>query len=459
MISVVDTAETLERAGSGLRADEDRLARILEAAAAESARLRAEQAALFRSLARLRLDEIAGDRVAGKLDAAERRALAALAAQRQQLDALAQRRDAHLAALSTAQAERAGKAKALGRAADALGALAEATRRRMADDLEWQAQAARLSGAQARAEAAADKAQRSQADCDEKSVPYLADRLFVYLWDRGYGTAAYRGGTIARLGDRYVARAVNYEPARLDYFSLTELPKRLREHAGRLLAEVEAEADRLAALERAALEADGIAEPEAAHRGAEAALAAADARIAGLEAEAAALEQERTALLDEDGAQGLGGALADLADALQRQDLRDLLRAALQTPTPDDERIVRRLQEIEGELARQDRDAAEARRTALDLARKRAEVERARDEFRHGGYERQGGGFSNDRLIGEVLGGILDGVLSSRELRDALRSGYRPARRRSGGARSGGSFGGSWGGGSSGGGFKTGGRF
>lgn len=463
MISAFEALNSIERASRGLREDEDRLARILEAAAAETARLRTEQAGLFKSLARIRLDALSQNQILGTLDEAERKALSLVESQQQKLEALSKRREALLAELSKARDERTDKAKKVAEAAEAIAGLEETTQKRMAGDLTWQAQAAKLSGAEARAQAADDKAKQSETDRDEKSKPYLADPLFVYLWKRGYGTSAYRGGPISRLGDGYVARVVGYEPARQNYFTLTEIPKRLREHADRLKAEFVEEEAKLTAIERAALEADGIEEREAVHRKAEEELEASDHRIAGIEQENAALEQERAALLGEGGQQGLTGALAELAESMQREDLRVLLRDALQTPTQEDERIVRRLQDMESELARQVEQADEARRTSIELARKRAEIERSRDEFRRSGYERQGGGFSNDKLIGDVIGGIIGGILSSRELGDALRSGYRP-----GGSRSsfpsrpgGGIFGGSRGGmgGGSGGGFRTGGGF
>ncbi|WP_454918128.1 hypothetical protein [Xanthobacter sediminis] len=461
MISAFDALNSIERAGRGLREDEDRLGRVMEAAGAEIARLRAEQAGLFKSLARLRLDALQQDRVVGKLDAAERRALAAVTAQKQQLDALAQQRDALRGKFATARKDRDERAKAVSAAVEALAALEDATRKRLADDVAWQAQSARLSGAQARAGAADDKARQSETDRDEKSKPYLADRLFAYLWQRGYGTPAYRGGIIARMGDGYVARVVNYEAARRNYFTLIEIPKRLRAHADRLKAEVEDEGKALAAIERAALEAAGIGPKEAAHAAAARALDEADGWIAALEKEDATLEQQRADLLGAGGQQSLSGVLDELADSLQREDLRVLLRDALQTPAPDDERIVQRLQQIEAELPHREQEAADARRAAVELARKRTELDRSREEFRRSGYERQGGGFSNGQLIGEVIGSIVGGVLSSRELGDALRSGYRPGRSRpspsSSPPWSGG--GGSGSGGGSGDGFRTGGGF
>ena len=261
MITAFDALKSIEQASLGLRADEDRLARIIETSASEIARLRAEQAELFKSLARIRLDTLLQDRVIGPLDEAERKALAVVKDQKQKREALSKRSEALLGELAAARGEREAKAEAVSQAADAITALTEATEKRIADDVAWQAQAARLAGAQARAQAAEEKALRSEADRDEKSKPYLADRLFVYLWGRGYGTSAYRGGAFARFGDGYVARVVNYEPARQNYFTLTEIPKRLREHADRLKTEVAEEEEKLAALERAVTTTVGCVAP------------------------------------------------------------------------------------------------------------------------------------------------------------------------------------------------------
>ncbi len=461
MLSAQEAFRSIEQAGLRLRQDEDRLDALMEGAAREITRLRQEQAELFRALARIRLDSLAREPVIGRLDEAESKALAAIERQRQRLEELAKRREELRSEIAAATEDRAKRSDAVRQAAEAISALVEATQARLADDLEWQAQSARLSGAEARAAAAEEKAQRAESDRDEKSRPYLADRLFVYLWERGYGTSRYRGGPLARFGDGFVARVINFEPARRNYFSLTEIPKRLREHADRLKTEAAEEEEKLVRLERAALENAGIKPLEAAQENAERDLDAAEERIAALEAQLHEIDSERQGLLGEEGERGLAGALEELAASLQREDLRELMREALQTPTEEDERIVRRLQEIAAELERWNREAEEARRTMLELTRKRAELERTREEFRQAGYERQGGGFINEKLIGDILGGIIGGVLSSRELRDALRSGYRPGRAGSGFPRPGGFGGGPRrsGGSRTGGGFRTGGSF
>src|SRR5690606_17848663 len=201
----------------------------------------------------------------------------------------------------------------------------ERTQARVADEVEWQALNAKVDSLEAQAEAAEEKAQLSEADRDTKSRPYLADKLFVYLWNRGYGTSAYRAGPIARMGDAFVARVVQYEQARQNYFALTEIPKRLRDHAERLKAELAAADAELETFERAALEADGIKPLEARHEQAVAALDAHDKHIAELETRMSGVEQERRTLTDLTGNHGIGAALQELAASLQRDDLRVLL--------------------------------------------------------------------------------------------------------------------------------------
>ena len=413
MISVFETLNSIEQASSTLRSDEDNMVRIIEDASAELANLQTEQSTLFKSLAKVRLDILQQESVVGHLDSAERKALAALDGQKDKLSALAKEREQLASSLQAARAKRMTLSAKVAEAAGAISAVQEETESRMADDLEWQAQEARVTGAQARMQAAEEKAAQAEKDREEKSQPYLADKLFVYLWQRGYGTSAYSSGGLTRMGDDYVARVVNYEAARQNYFTLTEIPKRLREHADRLKAELEEEEAKLVALERTALEKDGIEAKEKAYSDAVADLKAEEDKIAELEAKDLAVEKERAALLSNDAGSELSKALTDLASSMQRQDLRDLLSDALDTPTTADERIVLQLQKIEKTMRSKQQGIDEARRTAMDIARKRTELERSANEFRRAGYDRMGGGFVNDRLIGDIIGGMIGGVLSS----------------------------------------------
>jgi hypothetical protein len=73
-------------------------------------------------------------------------------------------------------------------------------------------------------------------DRDTKGRPYLADPLFRYLWERGFGTAAYRafGPRLRMPRPARGPRRPRFDAARRDYALLTELPERLAAHAQRM---------------------------------------------------------------------------------------------------------------------------------------------------------------------------------------------------------------------------------
>ena len=107
------------------------------------------------------------------------------------------------------------------------------------------------------------KATQSEDELESKGAAYRADRLFTYLWERGYGTTDYRPGgglfcPLLRWLDGKVARLIGYADARPNYHRLQELPERLREHAERLQARAEAEFERLKQLDMEGRRNDGI---------------------------------------------------------------------------------------------------------------------------------------------------------------------------------------------------------
>ncbi|HSP26062.1 MAG TPA: hypothetical protein VLQ65_12895 [Saliniramus sp.] len=470
MISGREALSSLQNALSSARRDEDRLVAMLNSAAEEAGRLRASQADAYRALARIRLDEISRDDVSQNLDSVERAALELLDRRKGSLARAAETRRELMARIAEAQAARADAVARLEVALEAVDDQRERTQARLESDEAWVAQRRALSHATDVARGAAEKAERSEAEKAEKTRPYEADRLFVYLWKRGYGTPAYRRSGLVRYFDGRVARLIGYDEARPNYFMLNEIPLRLGEHAARLAEAVEREAQLLADIERNALEADGIAPLETALGEAETTLATAEERLASAEAALAELDADEHAALVDGVDPILRQALDLLGQAFAREDLRELQRRAQATPTPEDDRIVARLREIEMGIARVDSQIEETRKTALDLAKKRKELERSSENFRSKGYDDPFGGFVNERVIAQVIGGILGGVLSSRDLEKVLRDGFQRRPPRAPGNFGGGikipggspwgrgkSLGGSWGGSRGGGGFRTGG--
>jgi hypothetical protein len=378
-----------------------------------------------------------------------------------------------------AQRARAAALAAIEAALEKVDARREETQARLENDEVWVAQRRTLTHARQIAEAAAEKAARSTAEKAEKKRPYEADALFMYLWRRGFAAPGYRAFPLARFLDGRIARLIGYQEARANYFMLNEIPLRLREHAERLVEGAEAEAKKLATIERRALEADGILPLEATLAEAENGAAEVERDLAAREEELAHLDGEEHAALAAGTDPVLREALDLVASTLAREDLADLHRKALQTPTPEDDKIVALLKDLRTKIVRVDSQIEETRKTALDIARKRQELERSSEDFRKKGYDDPFGEFVNERVIVQVIAGILGGLLSGRDLEKVLRDGFqrRPPRTRGGfggGIKlpgggpwgSGRKMGGSWGGGGfrtggsmRGGGFRTGGKF
>ncbi|NWH08887.1 MAG: hypothetical protein HXY22_09650 [Alphaproteobacteria bacterium] len=471
MISSSETLQNMERAVRDIRKEEDRLTAVLNSASEEAARLRTERTDIFRSLARMRLDTLRGETVVGELDAAEREALDLLKKAKEEAERLMQRRADAAAAVTAAEGARHSCAAAVEAALHRVDELSEATEARIKTDAAWQEEAARVADAESLADEAAKKATQSETDRDEKRKPYDADPLFVYLWERGYGTSRYKAGSLARYGDTLVADLIAFDRYRPNFWMLNEIPRRLREHANRLEAEAEKARARLEAIERKALEADGILPLEQDLKATRERLLAAEKVLAEAQSALAAIDEEVARSVEGGKDRVFDKAIGVLAQSLAREDLAALHREALATPAPEDERLTARAKELEEAIARADREVAETRATAREVSRRRAELESAREDFRHRGYNDPYGTFSNEQLIAQVIAGIIGGVMRGSDLGRVFHDGYSRRAPRSdpffggsqwpGGGGSRRRFGGSFGSGGriGGGGFKTGGKF
>jgi hypothetical protein len=389
-----------------------------------------QRAAALQELARLRVTQLAASPdTVGRLGEAEAQARALL--ERRDAEATALRRrlaelDEGAAALA---AERSEAADALEAAAEAVDAAEARTQARLAADPGYRAAQEAARTAERIAVHADEKATASERELEAKGAAYRADPLFMYLWRRGYGTSAYRAWPLFRWLDAKVARLVGYADARPNYARLLELPVRLRAHADAVGAQADAQLATLRELDEAARVADGIPALEEVRSAAEDRLANVDGRI-----EAAGGERRETAAAFEAIAAGedetTRQAIAFLASAFGRGDLRALRAAALATPGPEDDAVVARLLDLE-----RDREAAAAARSELTQLvtrdrERRADLEDVRRRFKERRYDQPGSTFPDRDLIGTLLTQLLSGAMT----RDALwrvlerQNRYRPQR-------------------------------
>ncbi|MXN63739.1 hypothetical protein GR183_02380 [Stappia sp. GBMRC 2046] len=466
MLSGRQTLGSIEKALAELRREEAAVNARLEKGDAEIARLREEQLAGFRELAAFRLE---GERK-GELERS-------LSTARESIAELLRNRAREIADL---RAERSGMEGNIARAtdertrlaserealADKLDEVMDRVDDRLAGDAGYIAQKEKTDTIRSTAEAAREKARQAEADRDEKGIAYESDPLFMYLWNRGFGTSAYSHTGLVRFLDRWVASLIRYHDARPNYAMLTEIPVRLDQHATDREREAQAEMDRLAEMSR--LAAKEIAGEDIAGR-----IAALDddidqrsEKLEQLEhALSALVEKERVYLNGED--EGFKQAREALAASLGAESLRELWQDALATPSPEDERIISRLQEIEDRKKSLEFDISNDRSILSDIGRRRAELSRVTREFRRNGYDDWNSTFSDDNLASVLLGELIRGAITGADYWARAQRSHRRRTSRGRGVGFPDGFGlpGSMGGptlgrrGRSGGGFSTGGSF
>lgn len=421
MISGRQALATVEQTIAQARDAELRLATALQSAQGEAVRLRTSRMEAFRDLARMKLDALARETVTKELDAVERRALALLHDAKRAYAAFDERRRQAHDALQAAEADRHGKAEAWEKTLADLQALRTRAEADTRVSPEWAAARARVDTLRQVAEEARKKTVQAEIDREQKRKPYEADPLFMYLWGRQFGTPAYTSAGLVRYLDRKVAALVGYDKARANYALLNEIPLRLREHANRLKDDLETEQARLLDLETGALARAGIAPLQAQAAQAKAALDAAERKLGDAQAEAQRLD------LGENGASSPEGPYREsielLARAAEAKDLQVLYKEAAATPAPEDEAIVRRIEDAEAAIGRTEREIGRIRGEMAELARRRAQIEHERDAFRRQGYDDPRGTFGNEHVLANVLGGVLGGIIQSTVLRDVLSQG------------------------------------
>ncbi len=430
------------------------------------------QTAAYRELAQLRVGSLASGTVTETLDAAEQRVSALLRSRDAAIEALADELRSAQEGRAALEAQRASQARALDQAAAAVDAAEARTQERLSAEPTYRSQLDRAEKLDRIAKHAEEKATRSEQELDEKGRVYREDPLFMYLWNRHFGTSDYRAAPLFRWLDGKVALLARYTEARPDYARLLEIPVRLREHATASRRGADVELDALAELDRKSRAADGIPALES--------IAAEEARrLEALDRELEQRAAEVQTLLDrrQQFAAGEDDAYREaidvLAAGLRTEQLQALRQETLATPFPEDDVAIGRLIDLQQEQHRLE-TAAQELTAALQQHRDRLrQLESLGSEFKRRQYDLPGHGFQDGALVATVLANVIGGMLSRDALWRVLEQQRRYAPPRSNPTFGSGGFGrgspwagghgprggGGHGGGGHGGGFRTGGKF
>ncbi|NNF40431.1 MAG: hypothetical protein HKN64_03560 [Woeseiaceae bacterium] len=420
MLSGRDTLNELNSTLKTARRELERLDRELQASSVSLASNQQQQTQALKRMASMRLDAMRQGRVIDRLDSADYKVS----------EILEQRQDA-IVTLNEQTAQARGALQALEDRRDALHDEVDAAARQLAEreaevqstletDARFQAQLDATQKADAIAVSAAEKAEIVADDRREKGIPFESDSLFMYLWNRGYGTSEYRANPLARLLDAWVARLCRYHDARPNYWMLQEIPRRLREHADSRRTDAEREIERLQAIEEEAAQAGGVHAARAALEDAEQLQDEIDEQIASAEARLRELEVEQSRFAAGDD-RYLAECLSLFAETLERRDVADLTRLARATMTPEDDAIVDDIRALRRDDAALRDELDNNRSRHREHLRRVQELEQVRQRFKKNRYDDLRSGFDKGEVVTSMIQEVLRGAIRGGALWNVMR--------------------------------------
>jgi hypothetical protein len=414
-----DTLASIDTAIGRLRRDFDVLDADFRRAGAAFADVRQAQLGRFAQLAKVRLRELESGELLHSLDDTDRRVKELLTARKAAEEKLAGELEAAKQALAERERERAAQQTQVEAAAEAVDDAEAEAQTRLAADREYQTRFAAAQDSDAVADQAEAKAQAAEADRLEKGKPYESDPVFTYLWQRGFGTPRYRAWPATRLLDRWAARQGNFENLRRNYGLLTEIPRRLAQHAERMRAKADRDLEAVRELEQRAAEAAGVPARQQA-------LDAAERRLG--EIDGAIDEQENVidTLLERQGRFAAGEdeywaeSATLLRDAFQRAELPTLRERAAGTRSQEDDRLVDELEDLEDDRQRLEQELVHYRRLHEAQRERLLGLEDVRKRFKRSRYDDVHSVFVNGALIGVLLDRLLVGSAGTRDVWQAI---------------------------------------
>ncbi len=409
-----ETLGSIERAIRDVSERVDRLNAEVEEINKQKASLLRERVAAFESLARHRTETALADEIIDSADQLSVHVRTILEARQKTLKALKNRAArAHKARAALLEAQRPlnDRIETLEQQLDTIG---EQARQALTGDPAYKARADRHDDLQGMVAKAAEKARKSRAEESEKGAPYRSDPLFMYLWQRGYGTPDYDKSGLIRMLDGWVARLIRYQDARRNFSVLTQIPDRLEQHVSRLRELMDAERAALDAMEAQRIEALAGAGFLAQLRDAQSQRENQTTQLQQLNGEIS-----ETGLQIKIYAEGDDPSFREAVEKstafLQRQRLSTLVREARATPEPADNELVDAITRLADDLDELDAQA-KAKRGDLDtaLARKQ-ELLRLAAEFRRSGYDHPGSVFEPSSGGEKLVEMLLQGAITAAE--------------------------------------------
>lgn len=370
---------------------------------------------IIQDIAAVRLVEIERGTLNDTLNLADREAARLLETREQALEALNEKLAALNATIEAEEKEREALLEQVNATSQSIVSSEQQVQAQLSADSAYLAQLERSRDAESIAEEAAEKVAAAQSDMSLKAEPYQKDALFSYLWERGYGTTEYAAGFFARFMDGWVARLIDYEPARVNYWNLTEIPKRLQQHADSVARHADETVMELQQLELDALASAGVPALEEALTNLRTELDQQDDQLEASEQNLNdALEQRAAYVAGED--PHILECLNVLSTVLEQQDLRGVHRYVQVTHSPTDDQLLIELQEIQAQTAALKDSLSDVRRLHDNQLKRLRDIEEVRRDFKNSRFDDVRSGFGNESLLTSILAQFVQGVVTGSDV-------------------------------------------
>ncbi len=377
--------------------------------------LRQQESETYRQLAKMRLDAMQADQLTTQLDFAERQASQLLIQRNDQIEAVAKKIESSQKLQLELDKQRIEQAIQLDDAVESLDDLLANVDAQLERDPSYQNQQIRAQDMVDMASNAADKTKQAEEELEEKGKPYRDDKIFKYLWDRHYGTSEYDAGFITRFFDKKLADHIRYDKARINYFTLNNIPKKLAEHTENLEQQAEDELTQLQKMQRQ-YEMNAGAEPLEEKVDKERnSLASIDKRITQEEESFDHLVKERESFnLGTD--KYIARAIGVLVESFKADPIPQLQYEASQTETPRDDHLVNQLAVLRETKQRLESDMSALQGTHNSINRKLEELKEVRRKFKRSDYDAYNSKFKDGDILSSIIRQFVTDQVSAKEL-------------------------------------------
>lgn len=373
---------------------------------------RQQEADAYIELAQIRYDLLDDPDVVARISDAEKQAKASLTSRQDKRKALDTALDDNQAKQVGLEQKRENILSMIEHFSETVQAAENKALATLDNDGPYQETALRIETVEAQIMRIDGKIEGAQEDYVEKIKPYKGDPLFEYLWDRGYGTSAYKGASLFRVLDDWVARLCHYDVARRNYAMLCSIPEKLARHKGFLQDNIDALEAEQEQREQEAFEAGSAAKLQHDYTQKRSELEDIDRRIVTLEDEHKKILQDEEAL-STNSDEFYNSAIQTLKNIYKSKALHKLRRDASITATQDDDDVVQNLYHLDDEIDDVEDMIETYRKSLKQESINLNEMQNVRQTFKSKKYDDHRRTFGSQNMFGILLGQFITGILTN----------------------------------------------